>query len=176
VVDDGSSDGTADAVAGLPCRVIRSKTNCGYGASLKRGIREARSDLILITDADGTYPATHFASLVARAAESDMVVGARTGGNVHIPNARRPAKWLITKLASYLCGKSIPDLNSGLRVFRRHHFAQFLRIIPNGFSFTTSISLGFLCNGLSVEYVPIDYRGASASRRSGRTTSTTSSS
>ena len=158
VVDDGSTDGTAEAVAGLPCRVIKSKTNCGYGASLKKGIREARSDLILIADADGTYPATHFASLVTRAADYDMVVGARTGGNVNIPNARRPAKWLITKLASYLCGKKIPDLNSGLRVFRRKHFAQFLRIIPNGFSFTTSISLSFLCNGLSVDYVPIDYR------------------
>jgi glycosyltransferase involved in cell wall biosynthesis len=158
VVDDGSTDGTAEAVAGLPCRVLRSKDNCGYGAALKKGIREARSDLILITDADGTYPATHFASLVGRAAEADMVVGARTGGNVNIPNARRPAKWLITKLASYLCGKKIPDLNSGLRVFRRKHFAQFLRIIPNGFSFTTSISLSFLCNGLSVDYVPIDYR------------------
>jgi glycosyltransferase involved in cell wall biosynthesis len=158
VVDDGSTDGTAEAVAGLPCRLIRSKTNCGYGASLKKGIRDARSDLILITDADGTYRGVHCACLVARAAEADMVVGARTGDDVHLPNARRPAKWFITKLASYLCGKKIPDLNSGLRVFRRHHFAQFLRIIPNGFSFTTSISLAFLCNGLSVEYVPIDYR------------------
>jgi glycosyltransferase involved in cell wall biosynthesis len=158
VVDDGSTDGTADAAAGLPCRVLRSKSNCGYGAALKKGLAASHTDLIVIADADGTYPATHFASLVTRASEADMVVGARTGGQVHIPNARRPAKWFITKLASYLCGKSIPDLNSGLRVFRRSDFAKFARIIPNGFSFTTSISLSFLCNGLSVDYVPIDYR------------------
>jgi glycosyltransferase involved in cell wall biosynthesis len=158
VVDDGSTDGTSEAVAGLPCRLLRSKTNCGYGAALKKGIAAAHTDLIAIADADGTYPAAHLATLVSRVADTDMVVGARTGGDVHIPNARRPAKWLITKLASYLCGKSIPDLNSGLRVFRRRDFARFARIIPDGFSFTTTISLSFLCNGLSVDYVPIDYR------------------
>lgn len=86
-----------------------------------------------------------------------MVVGARTTGNVHIPLARRPAKWLLTRIASYLCGRRIPDLNSGLRVFRRDAFARFLRIIPNGFSFTTTITMSFLCNGLSVDFVPVDY-------------------
>jgi glycosyltransferase involved in cell wall biosynthesis len=158
VVDDGSTDGTAEVAATTPCRVLRSKVNCGYGASLKRGIAAARSDLIVITDADGTYPANRIPELLGRAKEADMVVGARTGELVHIPFNRRPAKWLLTRLSSYLCGKPIPDLNSGLRVFRRRHFAQFLRIIPDGFSFTTTITLSFLCNGLAVDFVPIDYR------------------
>jgi glycosyltransferase involved in cell wall biosynthesis len=158
VVDDGSTDGTADAVAQGPCKVIRLKSNRGYGAALKRGIAAAQSDLIVITDADGTYPASRLPELVRRAADADMVVGARTGDAVHVPFPRRPAKWLLTALSSYLCGRRIPDLNSGLRVFRRRHFARFVRIVPNGFSFTTTMTLSYLCNGLTVDYVPIDYR------------------
>jgi glycosyltransferase involved in cell wall biosynthesis len=158
VVDDGSTDGTADAAAATPCRVIRVKNNRGYGAALKRGIAAARSEVIAITDADGTYPVDRIPDLVARAREADMVVGARTGAEVNIPLARRPAKWALTRISSYLCGQRIPDLNSGMRVFRRAHFARFLRIVPNGFSFTTTMTLAFLCNGLAVEYVPIDYR------------------
>jgi glycosyltransferase involved in cell wall biosynthesis len=158
VIDDGSTDGTAAAASQTPCRVIRSKTNCGYGASLKKGIAAAHSDVIVITDADGTYPANRISELVARAREADMVVGARTGEAVHIPWARRPAKWLLTRLSGYLCGKPIPDLNSGLRVFRKRDFHRFARIVPNGFSFTTTMTLAYLCNGLSVDYVPIDYR------------------
>jgi glycosyltransferase involved in cell wall biosynthesis len=157
VVDDGSTDGTAEVAERAPCRLIRCKMNGGYGSALKRGIATARSNLIIITDADGTYPATRIPELVARAQDWDMVVGARTTENVHIPFFRRPAKWALTKIASYLCGKRIPDLNSGLRVFRRSDFARFIRIIPNGFSFTTTITMSFLCNGLSVDFVPVDY-------------------
>lgn len=158
VVDDGSTDGTADAAAGAPCRVLRLRMNGGYGSALKRGIAAAASETIVITDADGTYPAQQIPDLLARAKQWDMVVGARTTENVHIPFARRPAKWALTRIASYLAGRRIPDLNSGLRVFKRQDFVRFLRIIPNGFSFTTTITMSFLCNGLSIDFVPIDYR------------------
>jgi glycosyltransferase involved in cell wall biosynthesis len=158
VVDDGSTDGTADAAAKAPCRVIRRPRNRGYGATLKYGIGAARSDLICITDADGTYPNDRIPDLLAAAKTVDMAVGSRTTPNVAIPWERRPAKWFIARLASYLAGSPIPDLNSGLRVFRRRRALQFARILPDGFSFTTTITLAHLCNRLDVAYVPIDYK------------------
>ncbi|HYC77551.1 MAG TPA: glycosyltransferase family 2 protein [Planctomycetota bacterium] len=157
VVDDGSSDGTGAAAAEAPCRVLRQPRNRGYGAALKRGVMEAKAPLVCITDADGTYPATAIPELLAATADHEMAVGARVTPNVAIPWERRPAKWFIAKLAGYLAGRDIPDLNSGLRVFRRRRARQFARILPDGFSFTTTITLAHLCNGLEVAYVPITY-------------------
>ena len=111
----------------------------------------------MITDADGTYPAKEIPALLERAEQYDMVVGARVGANVAIPFARRPAKWFLTKLASYLAGRPIPDLNSGLRVLKRRHVKRFEHVLPSGFSFTTSITLASLCSDLLVAYHPIDY-------------------
>ncbi|MCB9830860.1 MAG: glycosyltransferase family 2 protein [Planctomycetes bacterium] len=158
VVDDGSADATAERAEAEDCRLIRQPRNMGYGAALKRGFREARSELVVITDADGTYPAEEIPTLVAEAGSYDMVVGARIGDNVHIPLERRPAKWFLRVLASYLAGFKIPDLNSGLRVIRRAHVRRFAHILPNGFSFTTTITLALLCNDMSVGYHPIDYK------------------
>jgi glycosyltransferase involved in cell wall biosynthesis len=157
VVDDGSTDGTAEAASTAPCRVLRQPRNRGYGAALKRGIAEARAPLICITDADGTYPPSEIPALVDDAKKADMAVGARVKPNAAIPLVRRPAKKFIARLAAYLAGRPIPDLNSGLRVFRRRRALQFARILPDGFSFTTTITLAHLCNGLDVSYRPIDY-------------------
>ncbi len=158
VVDDGSTDGTADVARSKNCRLIRLPRNHGYGAALKKGFAAARSELVAITDADGTYPAEALPEMVRAAEEYDMVVGARTGDSVHIPLVRRPAKWFLRKLASWLSGFKIPDLNSGLRVIRRSLVRRYAHILPQGFSFTTTISLALLCNGFSVKYLPIDYR------------------
>ena len=91
------------------------------------------------------------------AADYDMVVGARVGENVAIPLVRRPAKWFLRVLASYLAGREIPDLNSGLRVLKRSHVNRFRHLLPAGFSFTTTITLASLCTDLLVRYHPIDY-------------------
>lgn len=160
VVDDGSRDGTAqvaERVAGVT--VLRHRENRGYGAALKTGIRRAQYDLICITDADGTYPAECVPTLIARLVEEgcDMVVGARLGEEVRIPFLRRPAKWVIGRLANYVAGESIPDLNSGLRVFRRDVALRFLNLLPDRFSFTVTITLGLVTNGYLVDYVPINY-------------------
>ena len=170
VVDDGSSDRTGEIAEGAGSeterartRVLREARNRGYGAALKRGIAAARADLVLITDADGTYPAGEIPRLYAKAADFDMVVGARTGEDVNVPLSRQPAKWVLRKLAGYLAGQKIPDLNSGLRVMRREHVRRFAHILPPGFSFTTTITLALLSNDMTVGYVPIDYH-----RRIGR--------
>ena len=160
VVDDGSQDataGVAERCTGVT--VLCHRENRGYGAALKTGIRHARYDLICITDADGTYPNERIPDLVARLDEGgyDMVVGARVGEEVSIPLVRRPAKWAIGRLANYVAGESIPDLNSGLRVFRRDAALRLLNMLPDQFSFTTTITLAMLINGYLVNYVPINY-------------------
>ena len=157
VVDDGSQDGTSEIAAQEECRLIRQQRNMGYGASLKRGIREAKSELIVITDADGTYPPEEIPGLLEAASKYDMVVGSRTGEDVHIPLIRRPAKWFLRVLASYLAEFHIPDLNSGLRVIRREQVKRFAHILPSGFSFTTTITLAHLCNEMTIGYLPINY-------------------
>ncbi|MFH2010749.1 MAG: glycosyltransferase family 2 protein [bacterium] len=157
VVDDGSSDDTAAVVEGAGVRVIRHGENRGYGASLKTGIRKASHDLVTIIDADCTYPPEALPELLGPAADHDMVVGARTKGDVKIPLIRRPAKAFLRWLASYLSGHRIPDLNSGFRVMRREVVNRYLGLLPSGFSFTTTITLAMLVNGFGVKYVPIEY-------------------
>src|SRR3989344_5484308 len=158
VVDDGSTDqsGTiASSVEGV--RVIRHDINRGYGAAIKTGMLTSSTDLILIIDADGTYPIDRIPALLKDADSHDMVVGARTGDRVYHSLLRRMAKWPINRLANYLVNVSIPDLNSGLRVFRKDLACKYLRILPNGFSFTTNITLAFLSDGYRVKYIPINY-------------------
>ena len=158
IVDDGSKDGTGDAAAASPhVRLFRHPQNKGYGAALKTGIRQARHDVVLITDADGTYPIDMIPHLVQQMEQYDMVVGARTGENVQVPLVRRPAKYALTRLANYLSGVEIPDLNSGMRAFKRDIVVGYFRLLPSGFSFTTSITLALLTNDYNVLYVPIDY-------------------
>ena len=157
VVDDGSTDRTSEEVHRHAVRLIRVRENRGYGAALKRGIAAAKSDRIVIIDADGTYPCEAIPLLLAKSEEYDMVVGARVGAAARIPVVRKPAKWFLRKLAEYLSGRRIPDLNSGLRVLRRSQVEHFAYLLPSGFSFTTSITLALLCNGYSVFYHPIDY-------------------
>jgi len=158
VVDDGSTDGTGDEVSRHPqVRLVRHPHNKGYGAALKTGIRQAHHDTIVILDADGTYPCDMIPPLVAEIGPYDMAVGARTGSEVHVPLIRRPAKWALNRLANYLSGMRIPDLNSGMRAFKRNVVTRFFRLLPAGFSFTTSVTLALLTNDYNVVYIPVDY-------------------
>lgn len=157
VVDDGSRDFTAARAEEAGATVHRHAENRGYGAALKTGIRRARHDIVAILDADGTYPLTEVPRLLGELEGCDMVVGARTGPNVAMPRTRRLPKWFLRRLADYLAGRKIPDLNSGMRVFRREVILEYFHIIPSGFSFTTTITLALLCDDLEVRFVPIDY-------------------
>lgn len=168
IVDDGSTDGSEAILAGLVTpflRVIRHECNRGYGAALKSGIHAAQYDLVAITDADDTYPDHRIPELYhrMRTENLDMLVGARVGRAAKIPLLRRPAKWALNQLANYLSDTRIPDLNSGLRVMRKQVIARFANILPDGFSFTTTITLAMLTRGYRVAYCPVEY-----ARRSGR--------
>lgn len=158
VVDDGSTDGTAEILRDMAgIRVITHQRNLGYGAALKTGIRQAAHDWICITDADGTYPNERIPELAAAICDNDMVVGARLGKAAKIPLSRRPAKWVLNRIANYLAQQKIPDLNSGLRIFNKNVAERFNNILPNGFSFTTTITLAMLSNHYRVAFIPINY-------------------
>ncbi|MDI6784773.1 MAG: glycosyltransferase family 2 protein [bacterium] len=154
VVDDGSTDKTAEIVKAKSVKLIIHPENRGYGAAIKTGVSHSQSDWILILDADGTYPAEFIPELLNYIDQYDMVVGARKT----IPVSRRCAKWILANLANYLAQTKIPDLNSGLRICRKELIYKYWSILPNGFSFTTTITLALLCNGYFVKYIPIEYR------------------
>lgn len=165
VVDDASTDATAelaqqfaDECWAAPVRVIRSVENRGAGAARKTGVRTARGEVIVMLDADGTYPAEAIGQLLAHFPAYDQVNGARTSEQGTLPWLRRPAKWFIRQLACYLTGFSIPDLNTGLKAFKREAMLPWLWVVPNGFSCVTTMTLAFLTNGYAVKYVPVEYR------------------
>jgi glycosyltransferase involved in cell wall biosynthesis len=159
VVDDGSTDRTRGVLSQRKgITVVTHAENRGYGAALKSGIRKARGDVIVITDADGSYPNEEVPKLLAELDQScEMVVGARTGDLVSIPWFRRTAKGMLGALANYLSGRKIPDMNSGFRIFRKEAYLRFSNLISDGFSFTTTLTLAMLCNGYEVKFFPVNY-------------------
>ena len=156
-INDGSKDRSFSVLSKISdISVINNPYNLGYGASLKKGLLQAKGKYIIITDADGTYPFTAIPQMVSFLKEYDMVVGARKQTK-NIPLMRRPAKAMLSFLANILAGRKIPDLNSGLRVFKKDMALQFMNLYPNGFSFTTTITLAAMTNGFTVKYIPIPY-------------------
>ena len=157
-IDDGSTDGSGAELEGIPrLRLIRFTGNRGSGTARRHGSTVARGEVIVWTDADMTYPNDRIPELVNALSGYDQVVGARRTEEGTLKLLRRPAKWLIRRLASYLTGVRIPDLNSGFRAFRADVGRQFLHLLPTGFSCVTTLTMTFLTNGYSVHYVPIDY-------------------
>ena len=158
VVDDGSTDGSGQRLREIEgIRLLQFATNRGSGSARKYGTMSARGRIVVWTDVDMTYPNDTMPELLAELDGFDQVVGARTTEEGTLKLLRMPAKWMIRKLASYLTGVSIPDLNSGFRAFRKDVSLQFLHLLPKGFSCVTTITMAFLANGYSVKYVPIEY-------------------
>jgi glycosyltransferase involved in cell wall biosynthesis len=162
VIDDGSTDATRKILAEQQSadpdlRVLLHSGNRGYGAALKTGIRAATGDLIVITDADGTYPNHRIPELLELARDADMVVGARTADDVQYPLIRKIPKAFMRAYSIWITRQDIPDLNSGLRVFRRSLVERFFNVLPDGFSFTTTITLALMTNRYRVSFVPISY-------------------
>ncbi len=157
VVDDGSTDRTATAAARPGVCLLRHAVNRGYGAALKTGIKAAAHEAIVIVDADGTYPAAAVPEMVRALRAADMVVGSRNRGAAGLSRARSAAKWVLRLLAQYVTGKRIPDINSGLRAFRSGCAREYASILPDGFSFTTTLTVALLCDGAHILYHPIGY-------------------
>jgi len=158
-VNDGSSDGTGDILARLQgITVITHDVNRGYGAALRTGLDYCTQEWIFITDADGTYPLADLPKLLGCAKDKvDMVVGNRVGSGLSATPFHRLARWILRKMVHGLTGVMVPDLNSGMRVFRRTLYAEFRHLLPMGFSFTTTLTVASLYSGRKVHYEPINY-------------------
>lgn len=164
-IDDASTDDTLAALQRvLPrfprLRLMPFRRNGGSGTARRIGTREARGEIVVWTDADLTYPnerIPEFVRYLVEHPECDQVVGARQSENGSAKLLRVPAKWAIRKIAEHLAGVRIPDLNSGLRAFRREVSLPYLRLLPPGFSCVTTITLAFLSNQRDVDYLPIEY-------------------
>lgn len=158
VVDDCSTDTTAEKVAKHPVKLLRNVQNFGYGYSLKQGIRVATHENIIILDADGSYPVSSLSKLIQEYEKGfDMVVGARQGFYYRGSPVKRVARFFFRAISEFATGQRIPDINSGCRVFRKDFATRFFHILSNGFSFTTTITLAFMLNAYSVRYIPIEY-------------------
>lgn len=157
VLDDGSRDRTAEIARGHGVRVVSHRRNYGVGRARKTGIIHAHGEIIVMADADGTYPVDRIPDLVAALETCDMVIGARTHEAGTMPLVRTVAKNGLRWLAGLITGTHIPDLNSGMRAFRRSDAMRFFNILPEGHSWVSTITLAYLTNGYDVEFVPIDY-------------------
>jgi glycosyltransferase involved in cell wall biosynthesis len=162
VIDDGSTDATADVALAAGARVIRHPYNKGNGAAVKSGVREATGCFILIVDADGQHRPTDATRLVSHLDAYDLVIGARSGRS-HANLVRRLGNDLLNRVAGYLAERPIPDLTSGFRAARRECLLEFLHLLPNGFSTPTTTTMAFMKAGYSVRFEPVE-----TARREGR--------
>jgi glycosyltransferase involved in cell wall biosynthesis len=157
VVDDGSTDQTLarlQQVAGVTLRLCRHPYNIGNGAAIKTGIRQARGEYLLLMDADGQHPVEDIPRLLAQAEQYDMVVGARTAASASQWH-RDVANTIFNLFASYICGFVIRDLTSGFRLINAAIAKSFVYLLPNTFSYPTTLTLAVLRAGYSLTYVPI---------------------
>ena len=164
VVNDGSTDDTASVAADAGARVINQLNSLGNGAAVKLGARKARGKVLVFLDADGQHKPEDIPRLLRRMDDGfDMVIGARASGKSHANSARLIANGAYNVVASLVTGQNIPDLTSGFRAVRADLFKRFLYLLPNGFSYPTTITMAFMRSGYAVDFVEIH-----AEQRQGR--------
>lgn len=164
VVNDGSTDSTAGEIVASGVIVLNHDHNRGYGASLKTGTRAATRDYILFCDGDGQHSVEDVRRLINECDGYDLVVGARNSDS-HQPIIRRPGKVVMKKFAELLAGTTIPDLNSGLRIFKRDTLMRYLHLMPDGFSFSTTSTFAIMKSNRKYKYIPIKVK-----KRTGKST------
>lgn len=157
VVDDGSSDQTSDVVIAAGCRVVRHPYSKGNGAAIKTGARHASGQVLVFMDGDAQHRPEDIPRLLARLDEGyDMVVGARVSRKSQAGLHRAAANGFYNRFASWMSGHEVMDLTSGFRVVKASLFKRFLYLLPNGFSYPTTITMSFFRSGYSVAYEPIE--------------------
>lgn len=156
VIDDGSTDCTAEIVLNFPCRLIRHEINRGYGASWKTGLLKAKGDIVVFCDGDGQFNPKDVRKVVDKLIETDadMISGARQTAS-HTQFVRKPGKLILQWVAEILQGRKIPDLNCGLRAVRPRVLRRYMHILPNGFSASSTSLMIFLNRGYKVMFIPI---------------------
>ncbi len=159
VVNDGSTDNTADVVKAHGCKIVSNPYRMGNGAAIKRGARSARGIKVAMMDADGQHTADHLLTLLQRFERDDldMVIGARRQQD-HASLFRRFGNFVFNRLATWMTGQKVLDLTSGIRVCKSRRFREFLHLLPNGFSYPTTSTMAFFRSGYTVAYEPIDVR------------------
>ncbi len=164
IVDDGSSKTAATFLKEAPPKyeytLIEHRYNKGYGSAIRTGINNANYENIIITDSDNTYPTESLKKMIFEyeKLETGMVIGSREGKRANIPIIRKPAKYFLRKLASYLCEDDIRDLNSGLRIFNKELYLKFEHLMPTRFSMTSTITILSSMDRSPIVYVPTSYR------------------
>jgi glycosyltransferase involved in cell wall biosynthesis len=154
VVDDGSTDATAKVADQNGVKVITHPYNRGYGSSLKTGITSASGNIVVIMDSDGQHDPGDISRLLEHINDHDVVIGERVKGSHH-SWIRRPGKWLLGKIANFLTGRKIPDINSGLRAYQKDLLLKLIHLMPNGFSFSTTSTVAYYSMNFRVKYIPI---------------------
>lgn len=162
VVDDGSTDDTAEIIGKYPVTLCKHHVNKGYGAALKTGIRKAKGEKLVILDSDGQHDPAHIQEVLDMLNEYDMVIGERNSDSFQVKR-RQAGKNLIRRVGEYLVEQKLPDYNSGFRGFKREIIKEMLHLMPNGFSFSTTSTLAFLKDGYTIGTFPI-----TVSERQGR--------
>lgn len=154
VINDCSTDNTGELAQAAGAEVINHLVNGGYGASLKTGIRAAKTEYVLMCDADGQHRAEDLLKVMNKADGYDMVIGVRDKDS-HAPLQRRPGKFILKAFANYLAGEKLPDFNSGMRAFKRDVIAQYLHLCSDRFSFSTTSTFAMLKTNKRIGYVSI---------------------
>jgi glycosyltransferase involved in cell wall biosynthesis len=158
VVDDGSTDETGSLAQQSKATLVRHPSRRGYGRAILSGLSVSRYSTIAIMDADGTYPCDRFPEMAQMYLQGfDMVVGARRGPFFNRSFSKMMLRWIFRLLAQFTTGQSIPDVNSGFRIFRKEPVLAFRQSLSTGFSFSTTTTLLFILNGYGVGYCPIPY-------------------
>ena len=156
VVNDGSDDDTLEVCAAFPVRVVSHPYPKGNGAAIKSGARAAHGDVLIFMDADGQHKPEDIPALMAKFSEGyDMVVGARQSGS-HAGAHRAVANDLFSRFATWMVQQPVEDLTSGFRMVKADKFRKFIYLLPNGFSYPTTITMSFFRAGFSVAYLPIN--------------------
>ena len=165
VVNDGSTDNTSTQAIKTGVKVIHNPQNMGYGYSLKKGIKEAKNETIVITDADLSYPFSCIPQMLREKEKGfDLIVGARTGKYYKESIFKSILRKIMKRFVEYISGKKIKDVNSGLRVFDKTTVMKYFPRLCDTFSFTTSQTLAYMMNNLFVYYIDIPYN-----KREGKT-------